>query len=202
MKRFKAWLSALIAAALTLGAAATPSGAEAALSARQPREEALPIAYADDAGNVYLIDGDCADGAILDMDAAARLVDTAAEMFGGGEDTHFEPWREVGDTVGNRYYIFRQMYADTTVSGGAVKVVTDAQGTVLGLTASVETELPDVEASAGITAEEAEAEIRRLIEDPAYREGMKADYAEIRRRLGGSGASRAVAKAMIELEKN
>ena len=52
------------------------------------------------------------------------------------------------------------------------------------------------------TAEEAEAEIRRLIEDPAYREGMKADYAEIRRRLGGSGASRAVAKAMIELEKN
>ena len=159
MKRFKAWLSALIAAALTLGAVATPSGAEAALSARQPREEALPIAYADDAGNVYLIDGDCADGAILDMDAAARLVDTAAEMFGGGEDTHFEPWREVGDTVGNRYYIFRQMYADTTVSGGAVKVVTDAQGTVLGLTASVETELPDVEASAGITAEEAEAAV-------------------------------------------
>ena len=52
------------------------------------------------------------------------------------------------------------------------------------------------------TAEEAEAEIRRLIEDPAYREGMKADYTEIRRRLGGSGASRAVAKAMIELEKN
>ena len=52
------------------------------------------------------------------------------------------------------------------------------------------------------TSDEAGAEIRRLIEDPAYREGMKADYAEIRRRLGGSGASRAVAKAMIEHEKN
>ena len=48
------------------------------------------------------------------------------------------------------------------------------------------------------TAEAAEAEIRRLIEDLPYRQQMLKDYAEIRFRLGGTGASRAVAKAMIE----
>ena len=42
------------------------------------------------------------------------------------------------------------------------------------------------------------AEIRRLIEDLPYREAMLADYKEIRHRLGGGGASRAVAKAMVE----
>ena len=48
------------------------------------------------------------------------------------------------------------------------------------------------------TAAEAGAEIRRLIEDLPYRRKMLSDYAEIRALLGGSGASRAVAKAMIE----
>lgn len=41
-------------------------------------------------------------------------------------------------------------------------------------------------------------EIRRLIEDLPYRNRMQEDYAEIRVRLGGTGASREVAKAMIE----
>ena len=48
------------------------------------------------------------------------------------------------------------------------------------------------------TPEAASDEVRRLVEDGAYRERMLADYAEIRRLLGGSGASRAVARAMIE----
>ena len=48
------------------------------------------------------------------------------------------------------------------------------------------------------TGEAAADEVRRLVEDGAYRERMLADYAEIRRLLGGSGASRAVARAMIE----
>ena len=47
------------------------------------------------------------------------------------------------------------------------------------------------------TPEAVTAEIRRLIEDGPYRAEMLADYAEIRSRLGGSGASRAVAAAMI-----
>lgn len=48
------------------------------------------------------------------------------------------------------------------------------------------------------TPEAASDEVRRLVEDAVYRERMLADYAEIRRLLGGSGASRAVARAMIE----
>ena len=41
-------------------------------------------------------------------------------------------------------------------------------------------------------------EVTRLTEDEAYRASMQADYAEIRKLLGGSGASEAVARAMIE----
>ncbi len=41
-------------------------------------------------------------------------------------------------------------------------------------------------------------EIRALIEDTDYRNRMLSDYADIRETLGGSGASAAVAKAMIE----
>ena len=43
-----------------------------------------------------------------------------------------------------------------------------------------------------------EAEVRRLLDDADYREKMLSDYAEIRESLGGSGASRAVARAMID----
>ena len=50
--------------------------------------------------------------------------------------------------------------------------------------------------------EEVLAEVRRLNEDEAYRSRMLADYASIREVLGGRGASRKVAAAMIrELKK-
>jgi lipid-A-disaccharide synthase len=42
------------------------------------------------------------------------------------------------------------------------------------------------------------AELKRLVEDAPYRQKMQADYAEIRQLLGGTGASAAVARAMIE----
>ena len=48
------------------------------------------------------------------------------------------------------------------------------------------------------TADAVTAEVQRLVEDAPYREQMLADYADIRQSLGGSGASRAVARAMIE----
>ena len=48
------------------------------------------------------------------------------------------------------------------------------------------------------TPESASEEVRRLVEDAPYRERMLSDYAEIRQCLGGSGASRRVARAMIE----
>ena len=47
------------------------------------------------------------------------------------------------------------------------------------------------------------AEVRDLIENNARRDAMLSDYADIRNALGGSGASAAVAKAMIdELQKH
>ena len=45
-------------------------------------------------------------------------------------------------------------------------------------------------------------EVRRLLEDGWYRDRMLEGYSRIRESLGGTGASAAVAKAMIEeLEK-
>ena len=48
------------------------------------------------------------------------------------------------------------------------------------------------------TAENVVSEVRRLTGDPAYRARMMSDYADIRSALGGAGASRAVARAMIK----
>ena len=49
-----------------------------------------------------------------------------------------------------------------------------------------------------LTAEALAAEVQRLVGDGDYRKRMLEDYGEIRRSLGGSGASGAVARAMIE----
>ena len=47
------------------------------------------------------------------------------------------------------------------------------------------------------TLENLVGEMRRITEDTAYREQMRSDYAEVRKLLGGTGASNAVAKAMV-----
>ena len=51
------------------------------------------------------------------------------------------------------------------------------------------------------TAEAITEEVRSLIEDGTYRQQMLDDYKAIRDSLGGSGASRKVARAMINLIK-
>ena len=52
------------------------------------------------------------------------------------------------------------------------------------------------------TTENLVQEVRRLVSDGNYRARMLADYAEIREKLGGTGASDAVAEAMVaELRK-
>ena len=54
----------------------------------------------------------------------------------------------------------------------------------------------------GFTTDRLVAEVRRLVEDSECRERMLADYAEVREKLGGTGASEAVASAIIgELKK-
>ena len=53
-----------------------------------------------------------------------------------------------------------------------------------------------------LTPDNLVSEVRRLLEDENYRARMTADYAEVREKLGGTGASEAVAEAMIaELRK-
>ena len=49
-----------------------------------------------------------------------------------------------------------------------------------------------------LTGENLVAEVRRLLEDGNCRARMQTDYADVRAKLGGAGASEAVAEAMIE----
>lgn len=52
------------------------------------------------------------------------------------------------------------------------------------------------------TVDKVTEEVKLLTGDAAYRERMKADYADIRKALGGRGASKAVAEAMMKELRN
>ena len=79
-------------------------------------------------GSVYFIEGTCSESPVKNMEDAKRVADSVTGILGGDSRMQFEPWRTLNDTAGNFYYVFQQMYADTTVSGGAIKIVTDADG--------------------------------------------------------------------------
>ena len=111
-------------------------------------------------GRVTFVGGTCTAETVTGEEDAARVVDAMTPLLGGNERTRFVPWRVVNDSFGNVYYIFQQIYADTTVMGGAVKVITDAQGTMTGLTASVISDLPATEEPETLTAEQAAELVR------------------------------------------
>ncbi len=135
---------------------------EADLAMAQELSENIRADYGAEAkvyvhnGKVTLIDGACTDQTIGSMEEASELIRDLIFIVGGNEETQFEPWREVTDPFDNHYYIFQQMYNDITVLGGALKVITDSEGTMTGLSCSVETELPEEEEQDRITAKEAE----------------------------------------------
>ena len=110
-------------------------------------------------GRVTFVDGTCAAEPIKTWDEASRVVSAMISLLGGDARTHFEPWRAVNDPSGNVYYVYQQTYNNVLVMGGAVKVITDAEGSMLGLTGSVVSDLPDEEESEWLTAEEAEARV-------------------------------------------
>ena len=114
-------------------------------------------------GRVTFVDGACTDSLILNEEDAAAVVESVLPQIGGDGHTAFLPWRTLSDGKGNRYYVFQQVYAGTTVPGGAVKVVTAPDGRMLGLIASVESELPDTEDAEGITAEQAEELVMKQV---------------------------------------
>ena len=107
-------------------------------------------------GHVTFVEGACTDKPVRNMDDAAAVVESMRELLGGDGNTHFEPWKELKDPFGNVYYVFQQTYADTIVLGGAVKVMTDDEGSMTGLTGSVTADLPETETSEGLTGEQAE----------------------------------------------
>lgn len=179
MKFWKQCLSALLAALMLL---AGPGGtlAEAAAAA-QPEKltleaiEALGAKVYTHENRVTFVEGACTDAPVRSMQDAARVVNAMIPLTGGDERTQFEPWRSFRDPAGNVYWVFQQIYAETTVSGGAVKVVTDGDGRMLGLVASVESELPDVREAEGISAEKAEALVVSTVSE---KEGRQVEVME------------------------
>ena len=157
MKLWKRFICALLAALMVL--CGVPSLAEFAKTDEIMAIDEGAKVYTHD-GRVTFVEGKCTADPILSEADAAKVVDDMIPLLGGDAKTDFEFWRTLTDTSGNNYYVFRQMYADVTVSGGAVKVVTDAQGSMLGLVSSVETELPDTDAAEGISAEAAETIVK------------------------------------------
>ena len=168
MKLWNRWLSALLALAMLL--TSCPSLAEAAPAAQA---QAVTLDTLDTLGataylhngRVTFVDGACTEEAVLDMESAERVVDAMLPLLGGDERTRFTPWSTLEDAVGNRYYVFQQVYGKITVPGGAVKVVTDGDGHMLGLIASVASELPDEAEAEGITAEQAEALVKERLRE-------------------------------------
>lgn len=151
MKQIRRILCAVIAVAMLLGTASV-SLAEAAADSAQ----AAPFTTYSHGDRVTLIDGNCADGPVTSFDDAARVVDGVLDQLGGAADTTLAPWRVLTDGYGNQIYVFQQMYDNTTVLGGAVKVITNAEGEMLGLTASIEAN-PDATGTAeGIDGPKAE----------------------------------------------
>ena len=149
--------------ALTLEEIQTLNGASTAIDARD--------------GHVTFVGGACTSDKVESSEAAAKVVETMIPLMGGDSRTAFEPWRTLYDSFGNTYYVFQQVYADTVVQGGAAKVITDRDGNMLGLTCSVVSNLPDEEASGGISAKDAEQlvlihEKGRGITEPTVIEGV------------------------------
>ena len=106
---------------------------------------------------VTFVDGTCTESPVTNADEASVVVNSMMTLIGADANTEFIPWRDITDPMGNRYFIFQQIYEDTTVCGGAVKVITDKDGKMIALSSSVESEMPEVaDTENEITAEQAE----------------------------------------------
>ena len=96
-----------------------------------------PVTVHADNGKVTFIGGNCTAEPVKSFEDAKPVVDAALPLLGGDGRTVLEPWRVLNAPGGAVYYVFRQVQGDTLVPGGAVKVITDAEGNMTGLTGSV-----------------------------------------------------------------
>ena len=146
-KRFRQFAGIVMACAMLQTFFTVPAAETEAAGTLAAPEGQLTLEEIDamngGAGHVYLhddrvtmVDGTCTKDLVTGMDDAEAVVNSMITLIGGDADTQFVPWRQVMDPLGNVYYIFQQMYHDTTVCGGAVKVVTDADCNMIGLSSS------------------------------------------------------------------
>ena len=135
----------------------------------QTETAALPAESKNaDTMTAYFKEGSCVDFPITCMEEAAEAVDKLAREAGWDEQIRFDPWRTITDSSGNSYYVFRQMIGDVTVSGGAVKVVADPDGKMLGAVSSVETDIPETQTQEGIPESEAESVVAGHMEQTGH----------------------------------
>ena len=120
-----------------------------------------PVTVHKDQSRVTFIGGSCTAEPVKSYEDAERVIQSVLSLLGGDGHTAFEPWRVLNDPAGNMYYVFQQVLEDALVPGGAVKVITDRNGNMTGLTGSV---VPvsveggdETKGSRAISAEEAEA---------------------------------------------
>ena len=163
MKKILAMLTAFVMMLTCCGALAAGNGETAAAAEQGPLtpEEIQTLnggkAVAYKEGNsVTFIGGTATASPVLNEEDATRVAERLIPLAGGDDRTRFVPWRTLRDTAGNTYYVFQQVYGDSVVQGGAMKIIVDGNGTMHGMTASIVSELPETEDSEGISAEEAE----------------------------------------------
>ena len=159
----KKMLVFLLALAMIVTAVPASVMAEAAQNDGQLTLEDLKALNGDEVqidlkdGLVSFVGGACTPSPVSSAEDARKVLDSMQTLLSGGAAARFEPWNIIQDAAGNRYYIFQQTHADTVVLGGAVKVIADAEGNMLGLTATVVTDLPDEAEAEGVTMKQAEA---------------------------------------------
>ena len=164
-KRMLAILTVLVMLVTTAGASLAEDAETANTAGLTLQDiEALnggPVTVHTDQGRVTFVGGTCTDKPVKNHEDAQSVIGTMLPRLGGDGHTAFEPWRVLNDPAGNRYYVFQQVLEDALVPGGAVKVITDRDGNMTGLTGSiVPVSAKDMDGSAvtpAITAEEAEA---------------------------------------------
>ena len=156
LKRYSALLLALGMLSCGVQSAWAEAASEAQTETESEAQTAEQTEAETEAPLAFFTEETGSDSIISGMEDAAAVVENMAERIGADGEIQFEPWRTITDSRGNNYYVFRQMYGDVTVSGGAVKVVTDSTGRMLGLVSSVETQLPETQTQEGITSGEAE----------------------------------------------
>ena len=133
-KRMLAILTALVML-VTIAGVSLAEAAETAKTAGMTLEEIEtlnggPVTVHKDKGLVTFIGGSCSTEPVKSYEDAERVIRSVLPLLGGNELTAFERWRILNDPAGNVYYVFQQVLEDALVPGGAVKIITDRDGTM------------------------------------------------------------------------